>query len=234
MVYTVKLDKNNYFLDKSTGNIVDRYDPTNKNLELILTLPDSILKVDASSIIQEYGGSIAIQHLDNKYIIDDGYQDIMIKCGYIVYKNYDHERINNITKGLEIRNKLIKDVRDALNKLAADKSLYSVFTKGNETIMRIYTNNYCYKFRFDSISSIVTKNYARKDNGLTYYPFDKSKDKYGTIYVSIFAKKLEASKDNNKYDTPNNIITELIKLLGLEYHFVSMPIKGRILFSTDI
>ena len=31
---------------------------------------------------------------------------------------------------------------------------------------------------------IVNKNHIRKDNDLSFYPFDKSMDKYGTIYVS--------------------------------------------------
>ena len=186
MIFTVKLDKNNFFLDKITGEVLDRYDPNNENLQLNMKLKDSILKVDFKSIIQEYGGQISVQYLDNKYIIDDGYQDTLIKCGYIVYRNYDNERIDDISVGNFIRDNIIDNIREKLQIIENDGSIN---VTGNETLLTIRNENYLYKFRFDTISNIVTKNYKRKDNSLIYYPFDKAMDKYGTIYVSIFAQK---------------------------------------------
>lgn len=228
MIFTVKLDKkNNYFLDKSTGEILDRYDPSNENIQLILKLKDLTLKVDTSSIIQEYGGQIVVQYLDDKYIIDDGYQDILIKCGYIVYKNYDTERIDDISLGISTRNNIIDDIRSALLSLDIQTIIEA---NSNDTLVKIENNSYSYKIRFDTISNIVTKNYKRKDNSLTYYPFEKSMDKFGTIYVSIFAQKKSNINSQSKFDIPNNIIQDLVKELGLEYHYVSLPIKGRVLY----
>ena len=228
MIFTVKLDKkNNFFLDKETGEVLDRYDPTNRNLQLNLKQKDFVLKVDASSIIQEYGGQIVVQHGEDKYIIDDGFQDVLVKCGYIVYRNYDNERIDDISTGVLIRDSLVKKIRRAIISLSYDTE---VGTSVNETLMKIKSENYLFKFRFDTVSNIVTKNYKRKDNNLTYYPFDKSMDKYGTMYVSIFAKKTKNGSDNDKFNIPSEVIKDLIKELGLEYHYVSLPIKGRVLY----
>ena len=229
MIFTVKLDKkNNYFLDKETGEKLDRYDSTNSNLQLHLKLKDCDLNVDTSLIVQEYGGQIAFQHDGNKYIIDDGFQDTLVKCGYIVYKNFDNERVNDNSEGILIRDSLVNKIRRAVASLNYDKEIE---TLANETLMTIKTESYSFKFRFDTVGNIVTKNYRRKDNSLTYYPFDKSMDKYGTIYVSIFAEKLKCGcTDNDKFNVPSEIIKDLVKELGLEYHYVSLPIKGRVLY----
>ncbi len=227
MIFTVKLDKDNYFLDKETGEIVESYDSSNKNLQLRLKLNDSILIVDNDSIIQEYGGQISVQHLDNKYIIDDGYQDVLVKCGYIVYKNYDTERITNVSYGVDLRESLLDKIKTTMETLYKD---FEINTSANEVLLSTISGNYSYKFRFNTISDIVTKNYKRKDNSLTYYPFDKSMDKYGAIHVSIFVQKLGKGDDINKYDIPNETIKNLVKELGLEYHYVALPIKGRVLY----
>ena len=229
MIFTVKLDKkNNFFFDKETGETLDRYDPTNPNLQLHLKLKGYWVDVDTSLIVQEYGGQIAFQHIDDKFIIDDGFQDILVKCGYIVYKNYDNERISDNSRGVLIRDSLINKIRRAIASLSYENE---VKVSGNETLMEMKTNDYQFKFRFDTVSSIVTKNYRRKDNNLTYYPFDKTMDKYGTIYVSIFAKKIKnGCAENDKFNIPSEIIKDLVKELGLEYHYVSQPIKGRVLY----
>lgn len=228
MIFTVKLDKkNNFFLDKETGELLDRYDPTNSNLQLHLKLKDYDLDVDASLIVQEYGGQIVYQNNQDKYIIDDGFQNTLVKCGYIVFKNYDTERIEDVNTGNLVRDSLINKIRRALISLDYDNTIE---TSVNETLMRINTNNYSFMFRFDTVSNIVTKNYKRKDNSLKYYPFDKSMDKYGTIYVSIFAEKLVDGSDNDRFKIPSEVIKDLVKELGLEYHYVSLPIKGRVLY----
>ena len=226
MIYTVKLDENNYLLDKSTGKIVDKYDPKNKNLQLVLSLDNIDLTVDANSIVQEYGGNISVEYLGNKYIIDDGYQNTLVKCGYIVYKNYDVKRCE-YTEGVSTRNMIIDNIRTALLKLT-DYAEISIV--GNDTTVSIVNGNYSYKIIFSTVNSIVNRNYRRKDNNLTYYPFDKSMDKYGTIHVSIFAQKLSDSDNNDQYSYPMDMISDLIKLLGWSYHYISMPIKGRLVY----
>lgn len=223
MIFTVKLDKkNNYFLDKTTGEIIEKYDSENKNLQLKL----SSRIIDGSSIIQEYGGQIVVQESEDKYIIDDGYRNILIKAGYIVYRQYDIDRIEDFKLGNEIRSNLIDAVRASIMKVCNNCTIKSI---GNETMIEISENGYAYIIRLDTISNIVNKNYKRKDNSLTYYPFEKSMDKYGTIYMSIFAQKLY-NNDNDKYETANNIIRDLIKELGIEYHYTSVSIKGQVLY----
>ena len=91
MILTVKLGQDNFIPDKNTGEIVERYDPTNKDVELTIKLPDSTLIVDGTNIQQQYGGNSIVQYNNDRFIIDDGYQNTLIKCGYIVYQEYEYK-----------------------------------------------------------------------------------------------------------------------------------------------
>ena len=222
MIHVVKIDKNNYFVDHETGEKVYQYNP-DMNLDLVLTLNKSKLNIDKDSIIREYGGNLVVRYLNDKYIIDDGYQSTLVKAGYIVYKNYDTEYIDDYNFGVEVRRNIIDDLRYALKELD-----YFFEVNNLETECVLIINGFEYKIKFETVGSIVAKNNKRRDNNLIYYPFDKAMDKFGTMYISIFAEKIDG-KEKNKYEFPNNFIQKLICVLGLEYHFVSVPIKGRLL-----
>lgn len=228
MVNTVKLDKkNNYLVNTLTGERPDRYS-ADEPLELVLRLEDdSILHVDNDQIIKEYGGQIVVQHDEDKYIIDDGYQEILIKAGYLVLDNYDEVQEKDRNKGLDIRSKIISRIRTSI------KEVYK--TAGNETEIELYDpeENFKYRINFDTVNNIVNKNQQRKANSLAFYPFLKDMDKYGTIYVSIFAeklKKLNSHEANQKFVFADNYIKDFTKSLGAEYHYIPMPIKRRLLY----
>ena len=66
---------------------------------------------------------------------------------------------------------------------------------------------------------------------MSFYPFDKSMDKYGTIYVSVFAQKnFKVVNDPDKYTLPESAIKDLVFRLGKDYHFTSLPVKNRIIY----
>ena len=243
MIKTIRLDrKDNYLIDSETKLIVDRYDPDNKNLQLVLQLEDSTLRVDSSKIVTEFGNQIAVQHNDNKYIIDDGYQNILTKAGYIVYKNYDDEYIYDRNQGIKTRDYILKEI---------SKSLYDIANNYQDIIGKMDENEssennivigdkyapYKVSIVTDTVSSIVTKNQLRKDNSLPFYPFNKTMDKYGTIYISIFTQKNRRMSDeekNIKYQISDSIIKDLINNLGVLYHFIPQMIKRRVIKAKGI
>lgn len=239
MISTVRLDNNNYIIDKSTGEIIDRYDPANKNVELHLTLPESILVVDGENIVQEYGGNIIVQYNDDRYIIDDGFANTLIKCGYIVYKDYDVEHKVSPSVGKTLRNSIIESIRELLPGLAKKYNIKGsdlsklVTCEGNESIVYIgnESDHFTYMIKFNTVNFIVNKNHIRKDNSLSFYPFDKSMDKYGTIYLSVFAQKnFNKFNDPDKYSIPDAFIRDLVSQLGIDYHYISLPIKSRVIY----
>ena len=235
MVKTIKIDrKNNFFIDYSNGNSVEtRYDPSNPYLHLQITLDDgSILTVTPENIKQEYGGQIVVQYNDDKFIIDDGYQDVLIRAGYIVYKDFDSVKEPDKDKGVEIRTNIINSIREFLSTMS-DK----VEICGNETKYILDTDNFCYTFNFDTINNMVNKNQQRKNNSLAYYPFSKDMDKFGTIYLSTFARKkvkLNEEQSKFKYKFADDVIKQIISELGPDFHYVGQPIKRRVLASKGI
>ena len=239
MILTVKLGQDNFITDKHTGEIVERYDPANKDVELTIKLPDSTLIVDGTNIQQQYGGNIIVQYNNDRFIIDDGYQNTLIKCGYIVYKEYDYKKIKNKSTGDEIRDMIIESIRALLPEISEkynkpDTCIESTLKyNGNESILILGNeeDHFTYMIKFNTVNFIVNKNHIRKDNDLPFYPFDKSMDKYGTIYVSVFAQKnFKVVNDPDKYTLPESAIKDLVFRLGKDYHFTSLPVKNRIIY----
>ena len=237
MIRSIKLDGiDNYLIDSSTNEIVDKYDPNNKDLQLCLTLDDSILRVESSKIITEYGNQLVVQYNDDKFIIDDGYQNILTKAGYIVYKNYDEENLFDKQLGVKTKEFIIKSVNDSIANIS-DKYIETIGTIssiGGDNEFELVGDAAPYKFNivFDTISDIVKKNQLRKDNSLPFYPFAKGMDKFGTLYVSIFAemlRKLSEEEMNIKYQICDSIIKDLLNDLGPDYHFIPQQVKRRVI-----
>ena len=109
----------------------------------------------------------------------------------------------------------------------------TITNNGNESILILgdEEDHFKYMIKFNTVNFIVNKNHIRKDNDLPFYPFTKSMDRYGTIYVSVFAQKnFKVVNDPDKYSLPDAAIKELVFKLGKDYHFTSLPIKNRIIF----
>jgi hypothetical protein len=240
MIRTIRVDNiNNYITDTNTGELIEKFDPNNKkNVKVTLSLPNSKLVINGENIIQSFGGEYIIQHNNDKYILDDGYQTTLLKCGYIVYKNYD--KMHNHDNGIEIRNKIISDIRKILPDIAKNYNISNpedmINNNGMATELFIGSpeDHFNYIIRFDTVKAIVNKNHLRKDNNLPFYPFDKNMDKFGTIYVSIFIRKNNNCSDSNKYNLPDSIIRDIIRSLGYEYHYDSLQIRSRILYWANV
>lgn len=236
MIKTIKLDgKNNYLIDSSTNSIVDKYDPENKNLQLRIDLDDNELIVDSYKIIIEYGNQLVVQYNDDKFIIDDGYQNILTKAGYIVYKNYDEDNIYDKQIGIKTRDLIFKNVETSIMNIAENYNdiIGNIQSIGDdEYIIDGESASYKITIVFDTIASVVDKNQLRKDNSLPFYPFSKGMDKFGTIYVSIFAemqRKLSEEEVNIKYQISDAVIKDLLNDLGPDYHFIPQQIKRRVI-----
>lgn len=242
MIKTIKLDgKNNYLVDSNTGEIVYKYDE-NKDLKLIITLDDSQLTISNQKISRQFDGQIIVQHNNDRYIIDDGYYNTLIKSGYIVFSIYDEINIDDKEFGIELRDTIIKHIRSVLTKIDkkfnfANPDADTLEYYGNKTVLKVDSaqGEYSYTFIFDTINNMVNKNQGRKDNGLTFYPFKKSMDRYGTIYLSVFCQKnrhILYNTPRKKYIIPDNIIKELIKELNTDnqFHYVSNQIKRHLVY----
>lgn len=241
MTKTIKLDnERNYLVDRITGELIRKYDHNNEDIQLVLQLDDSRLVVDKSQIAMEYGDQIVVRYKDDLYIIDDGCQPIMIKAGYIVYKNYDQENILNREEGMTTLNEIMAH---AHNKILDNMSTFNPYSdqfvdfeydaKYHEYSFQ--TGAFKYFVKLNTVTSIVSKNQLRKDNSLPFYPFDKRMDKFGTIYVSVFAEKIDYNADNSaKYDVANDFIKNLLVAMGPDYHFIPQIIKRRIIMAKGL
>lgn len=233
MVRTVKLDKrNNYLLDSSTGERLERFDPKNENTLLILKLDNSVLNVDYKQIQHNFG-NIIVQHNEDRYIIDDGYQNTLIKAGYMVYKDYDTVNEFDKSKGVELRTSLIEKVYATLLDMLSQDFDPEYMHKIPCKEIGIRTDLFEYTVNIDTINGIVAKNQVRKENSLPFFPFEKDMDKYGTVYVSVYAQKIckiTQDQGDTKFKFAETLVRDLTNTLGDDFKFHNMPITKRVLY----
>lgn len=234
MIKLIKIDgKDNFFIDKISEQKLEKYDPDNPNLFLCVKMPDnSKLYIESFKIAANYGGQISFDYGDDKYIIDDGYQDILIRAGYIVMNEYDVNHEYNQEAGLKIRENIFLDLDEALSKMYSNGKLS--YEPAGVPMIKFESLGFKFTIYFDTISRIVNKNQQRKINKLPFYPFDKSMDKYGTIFVSVFCQRVDKSANNNdKYRIADELIGDIIKEMNNGndsdlYHFNMSLIRKRI------
>lgn len=239
MIKVIKTDnKNNFFYDKKTEEKLNKYDPDNTDIILRTELEDgSILEVDHSAISINNGSQLYFEYNNDKYIIDDGYQDLLVRAGYIILNDYNTRFIDEKDNGLVIRDKLRSFVTEIIEKMWDDKEClnYEVSKNMQELVITFSRGSYDFTVNIDTVNNIVTKNQIRKENNLPFYPFLKNMDKYGTLYLSIFAKKNDDSDEiTEKYESAERFILNLCNLLntyaeqGDEYKFERIIIKKRL------
>lgn len=231
MVKTIKVDgSSNYFIDNRSESIMlnREFDPKKEYMDLVIDQQ----RISHKDIVVEFGGQIVVQQGRDKLIIDDGFRDVLVKAGYIVYKNYDEIMLEDGNTGAQIRDQVIEDCREAIKKLFKNDKSYNSITHGRDTVALIREGAFRYSIYVDTINTIVNKNRNRKDNNLSFYPFSKGMDKYGTLYVAIFAKRKLDHYDNQellnsiKYDKADDIVRNLINELGVDYHWSNQIIKS--------
>lgn len=239
MVKVLKIDNINNYLVNETGDLAYIWDP---NCKLYTKLEDgSILMVDSSQIRQQYGGTIFFDYENDKYIIDDGYQDALIRAGYIVLNEYSSKNIFDKEKGMEVRGKLFSYVGNVLLNNYTNQDNVCIEIKDNQEIKLTFEkSDYKFTVSIDTINNIVTKNQKRKLNTLPYYPYAKEMDKYGTLYLSIFAKKIDIfAEDRDKYKIAEDFMADLVNLLNKEsthdrYRIEKLLTKKKILNWKDL
>lgn len=244
MIKTVRLDgRRAYFCNKNTGEIIYKYDENNKDLKLVINLDDSVLEINQDKIGRQYDGQIIVQHNDDRYIVDDGYNNTLVKAGYIVYDNYDEINIDasdpeQLKFGLSLREDIYHSILEALgdDNLIKDFKYIDLEYIGHQTVFKIKNDDdYTYTIIIDTVNNIVNRNQRRKENSLTYYPFAKNMDRYGTMYLSIFCQKnhhIENNTPRKKYIIPDNFIIKLIQKLNekSKYHYVSCRVNRKVVY----
>lgn len=246
MIKTVKVDKFNYFAkDKDSKIRIQKYDPKEyPNLVFLTRLEDhSLLIVPADKINQRCGGQISFEYGNDKYFIDDGYRDNLVRAGYIVLNDYDlvENHINDINLGINIRDKIKEVAVRSLEKLEENELFFfNDFQEQPSEIHATFMNQektLWYTVYINTVNSIVNKNQQRKANQLPFYPFDKKMDKYGTFYISIFCERISEKPidSKSKYENATEFIAKLIEQMNRsaansdQYRFSILPIKRKLI-----
>ena len=160
------------------------------------------------------------------------YHQSIIKTGYIFNRNYQKQFQFDTEIGVKERQSLLQNIEGALSTIDYSSMgvlHHELYKRGNNITLDLELLDMNIKFNFDTISSIVTQNKDRKINMLDYYPYDKSMDKYNSVYVSVITNSVtEESYRITDYILQNVMTT--INIYRNEYLFKSMIMYNPLAF----
>lgn len=206
----IKIQDNNYFFDPSNpGEKKYKY---KQGMHLLYNDEEFVPYIDTKNKFAQfnYNGEI--------YIIEDPYANSLIRAGYVVLDNYDHEFITNPEEGYKVHDDLISILKKSLEG-------YKVIDDTPSRIsFEIEKENFIFTICISSVNEIVRRNQERKINNQQYFPFNKSMDKYGTVYIGIYAYQTDEPPKNSseKFNIADEILqviindNERIKYIGMD------------------
>lgn len=239
--------------DLTNPEIVERFDPNDRKINLYYFEEGEYflqgMNILHDDIHIDISGNIYFEVGDTKYIIDDGYRNLLVRCGYIVYKNYDKEyfimdalsrpeidrmqgnMINHIIMTLDKINHEDNNFR-FIDHFKSDPVYYDVddITLDFEDL----NSDWIFTVNFSSVTNLVKTNEKRKINHQPFYPYLKSMDKYGTVYVCIYAlRKKSNAQDKSKYKYADDILRKMMyHMVSIDdYKYTFLDIKKRIIFN---
>ena len=214
----IRLNDNKYLVDE-LGNKTEKFVAGKTSLVV------NNRQIPAEDLSVNYGGYIVAKVDGNNETLDYPYYNRLIKAGYIVFRDYDKERIH-VSEGYSIRAKVVHTVLDAIRKLCKE---YQNATVYNNSFI-VDSEEGTYTIYIDTVDNMVTKNMSRRDNNLKYFPYDKDVDRFGCVYLAIFEEPSKLERDDRSFGT--NFVKRLIGMLP-EYHFNNLPVKSRIIYTED-
>jgi hypothetical protein len=248
MTKVIILDgEENTFFDSVSCIPQKKFLPDDERQSLRVVLKDdSAVIIGHDMIHEEYGGHLSFVFDGIKYIVDDGYRNSLARAGYIVFQNYDNEKEYNYNNGQALNEKIFDDIREASavieKEISEDSSKFTSFSyRSAGSQYSAVLSDGIYKYTVDIVtnSDIVAKNRKRKINNLSFYPFEKNMDRYGTVYMAIYCEKIFSIVDEHvvpkyyKYNVCDDIVKLYINHLH-EYHYDQMEITRHIVKYTDI
>lgn len=234
----IKVNKRSYFYDKNTGEPV-KFDPSNLDIEF--KYQDSGYTIHVSNQNINIGKPLGIYFVDpsgEPIAIDDGYQQELVYCGYLINGLYDQIQEQDQTRGIKTRENICTILSDTIQKYIQSGTtikLEDTIEKVNNNISCKFStpDGYTGTIEFKTISNIVNQNKFRREFDLQFYPYLKYMDKYNSYYISIF---IDNNGEEYKGDTIifDAFVDELLKMLKedqdeFNFHVKTMPIKQRII-----
>ena len=165
MTTIIKTGVNNFFVNID-GSVSMKYDPS-FNEYFLYQKNDERIRVGVEQIAVQKGGQIFFKSGSDKFIIDDGYRNKMVTCGYL-YLNLKDEDIMNTDYRRQHFIEAVSDIYLYDSYKIQDKEQDS----SSFTIELLQAG---YKITLDiwSINKLVAANLRRCGNKIPMYPTER-------------------------------------------------------------
>ena len=166
MTTILKTGVDNFFVNVD-ASISMKYDPAFNEYFLYTSKPlEPKVKISMDQIIVQKGGQISFNHDNHKYIIDDGYRNVLVSAGYIFLSS-------DISTDQENKNSFSKN--DLIN-LFSNEDLYTymdlvnLISSPNSISVKMIRSDYEITLEIATINKMIDQNIKRKMYSLPMYP----------------------------------------------------------------
>jgi hypothetical protein len=239
----------------ANGKKLEKYDPDNPDLCFIYEDSNKQITVPAEYIKLDTSGMITFNNRDVKYIIDDGYRDTLVKVGYILADNYDESCLDDIilaeelqdrikrqySRALEYIEKFYDDGQIILDEYGAPKTKTDVYKiRRTDHTFSITLRGWKENIVACPISKVIEVNVDRKNSNQPFYPYDKDVNKYGALFLVVYAEKQKEGADcYARHMIPEGIIKNILKSMndntdGISYKFNSIDTRKKRVINNGI
>lgn len=138
----------------------------------------------------------------------------IVKVGYIFNKKYQYNFQYNTEIGLKERRSLMEKLENCFADVQQkDTDILHVekVNRGNNLSLLLQFPDQNIQIDFDTINSIVGRNKDRKISGKQFYPYDKSMDKYNSVYVVAYSNNVT----EDTHEIVNRILARLLSEMNL-------------------
>ena len=147
--------------------------------------------ISYNDVMKLNNGKYIFYYNNERYIVNEQCEELIIGAGYIVTRNGDERRIEDYKHGMNVYKELTNRIFGICKDLVLYPELHLKIYKHSWKKFQLGFTDNTVKITFLDRDVMVKTNQARKEEGKKVFPFLKNMDKYSTLYSYISCDSME-------------------------------------------
>lgn len=147
--------------------------------------------ISYNDVMKLSDGRYIFYYNNERYVVTEENEELIIGAGYIVTNHGDTERIDDYKHGMMVYRHLTNRIMKICKELVLYPDLHLKINKHSWKRFQLGFTDSTVKVTFLDRDIMVKTNQARKEEGKKAFPFLKNMDKYSTLYAYISCDSIE-------------------------------------------
>lgn len=155
---------------------------------------DKRVTISYNEVLKLSNGTYVFYYNDEKYIVTESTEEIIIGAGYMIINDGDKNRIDDFKEGIKVYRDLTNRVYGICKNLVRYPELHLLINKHSWKRFCIGFTDSTVKITFLDRDIMVKMNQARMTEGKKVFPYYKNMDKYSTLYALVTCEAREGKE----------------------------------------